>query len=65
MRNRAGIYEQILVKVKRQNENYSIVDNYTKEELEQMGYSTEQIKDMPTLKLYDEILLNPTKEMLQ
>lgn len=63
--NRAGIYEKILVKVKRQNETYSIIDNYTKEELENMGYTSEQISNMTTLKLYDEIILNPQKEMLQ
>lgn len=63
--NRAGYLEKILVKVLRQNEIYSIVDSYEKEELEKMGYTDEQIKGMPKLKLYDEISLNPTKEMLQ
>ena len=65
IRNKAGYLEKVLVKVLRQNDTYSIIDNYTKDELEKMGYTAEQIKQMNTLKLYDEIIYHPTKEMLQ
>lgn len=65
IRKKAGYLDKILIKVLRQNETYSIVDNYTKEELEKMGYTAEEMRQMNTLKLYDEIVYNPTKEMLQ
>lgn len=63
--NRAGYLEKVLIKVLRQNDTYSIVDNYEKEELQDMGYTDEQIKNMLKLKLYDEIISKPTREMLQ
>ena len=48
------------MKIERQNETYSIVRNYTNEELLSMGYSEEEISDMKNLKLklYDEIVLH-------
>jgi len=56
-RTRAGIQEEILVKVLRQNETFSIVENYSEEELVQLGYTIEEIENMPKIKLYDEIML--------
>lgn len=55
-KNKAGYTEKILVKVLRQNENYSIVKNYEKEELRELGYSEDEISDMTTINLYDEII---------
>lgn len=57
-RQKAGNEEKILVKVLRQNETYSIVGNYTDEELEELGYSLEEIQEMTKIKLYDQILVN-------
>ena len=57
-KNRAGYTEKILVKVLRQNDTYSIVENYDEEELKVLGYSVEEIEDMNVIKLYDEILLH-------
>lgn len=57
-RSRAGNVEKILVKVLRQNETYSIVQNYEDDELKEMGYSEEEIEDMLKLKLYDQIILH-------
>lgn len=57
-KNRAGYTEKILVKVLRQNDTYSIVENYDEEELKVLGYSVEEIEDMNGIKLYDEILLH-------
>jgi len=54
----AGYSEKILVKVLRQNETFSIVTNYTDEELQELGYSDEEISDMKGLKLHDEIILH-------
>lgn len=57
-RNTAGYTEKILVKILRQNDTYSIVENYTTEELEELGYEDEQIRNMKKIKLYDEIILH-------
>lgn len=54
----AGYSEKILVKVLRQNETFSIVTNYTDEELIDLGFSEEEISDMINLKLHDEIILH-------
>ena len=48
-----------MVKVLKKAENYSIIANYTSSELKELGYSTEEIRNMKSISLYDEILLNP------
>lgn len=57
-RNKAGYTEKVLIKVLRQNDIYSIVENYTKQELEQLGFSKEEIENMPQIKIYDEIVIS-------
>ncbi len=57
-RNKAGYTEKVLVKVLRQNDTYSIVTNYTKEELAELGFSNEEIENMPEIKIYDEIQIS-------
>lgn len=59
VRTRAGYQDKILVKVTKQNEKYSIVENYTNAELLELGYSAEELKSRKTLTLYDEILKKP------
>lgn len=49
--------EIILVKVKRQNDTYSIISNYTDEELLEMGISQEEINKRAKIKLYDRLLV--------
>ena len=49
---------KILVKVLRQNETYSIVTNYEDDELENMGFSEEEIANRYKIKLYDEVVLH-------
>lgn len=61
IRKRVGYEDNILVKILKKSENYSIIENYTSLELKEMGYSTEEIKNMKSISLYDEILLSPTK----
>lgn len=58
IRNRAGYLDKILVKVLRQNENYSIVDEYDTDELKELGFSQSEIINMKTISIYDEILVN-------
>lgn len=61
VRKRVGYTDDILVKVLKVAENYSIIENYTSSELKETGYSTEEIKTMKSISLYDEILLKPSK----
>ena len=56
-RNRAGYLDKILVKVLRQNENYSIVTQYDNEELKELGYKDREIVNMKTISLYDEVII--------
>lgn len=59
IRSRTGYTDKILIKVKRQNKDYSIIENYTTQELREMGYSTSEISSMKNISLYDEIVLKP------
>lgn len=59
IRSRIGYTDKIMVKVVKQNENYSIVENYSTQELKEMGYTTNQISSMKNISLYDEVILKP------
>ena len=59
VRNREGYLNKILVKVTRKNEKYSIVTNYDTEELQNMGYTSNEIINMKKISIYDELILNP------
>ncbi len=59
IRSRTGYTDKILIKIKRQNEDYAIIENYTTQELREMGYSTNEITSMKSISLYDEIVLKP------
>ena len=54
-KNRANYKVRVLVKVLRQNDAYAIVDNYTAQELQEMGYSFDEIQNMYSIKQYDKI----------
>ena len=58
IRIRAEYQDKILVKKLKSNEKYTIVADYTSEELEKLGYTSEEIKSRKTISLYDEILIN-------
>ena len=57
-RIKAGYTDKIYVKVLRQNDTYSIIQNYTDEELSELEMDVETIKNRKELNLYDEILLH-------
>ena len=61
IRKRVGYTDKILVKVLKVADNYSIIENYTSAELKEIGYTTEEIKTMKNITLYDEILLRPIR----
>ena len=56
-RTRIGYEDKILVKILKENEKYSIVTNYTTEELLEKGYSSTEIRNLPSITIYDEILI--------
>lgn len=58
IRNMTGYKDKILVKILKQNDNYTIIDNYSSEELKNLGESALDIGSAK-INLYDEILLNP------
>ena len=60
VRTRAGYQDKIWIKIKRQNDKYAIVENYTRTELEELGFTDEEIQNAISLTLYDEILKKPT-----
>lgn len=55
-KNKAGYTEKMYIKVLRQNETYSVVTNYEKEELIEIGFTEDEIKELDKIKLYDEII---------
>lgn len=59
IRNRTGYKDKILVYIEQQNKNYSIIRNYTTQELLELGYEKEEIYSMKTVTLHDEIVVNP------
>lgn len=61
IRNRMGYKDKILVKILKQNKNYSIIRNYTTSELTELGYDKEDIYNMKSISINDEIIVNPTK----
>lgn len=60
-RNRAGYIDKILVNITNQNDTYALIENYTTSEMKELGFSTEQIREMKSINLYDEILANPNE----
>ena len=65
VRNRAGYLSKILVKVKRQGDNYSIIESYNTEELRKLGFTDEEIANYKKISIYDEILIHPDLSKVQ
>ena len=59
VRNRAGYLDKIVVNVTKKNDKYSIVTNYSTDELKELGFSSTDIKSMKSISIYDELILNP------
>ena len=57
MRNKAGVKTKILVKVKKQTDKYSIIESYKNEELQELGLSSQEIKNYKRISNYDEIVI--------
>ena len=62
IRKKNGRFEKILIKIIKQNDNYCIIGNYSTDELHELGLSSEEIDNIKTVKLYDEIMTDPQIE---
>mgnify|MGYP000726162960 CR=1 FL=1 len=51
----------VYVKIKKQNENFSIISSYETKELQELGVSEEDIKNYKKIVNYDEIVLKKQK----
>ena len=65
VRNRAGYYNKILVKILKETDNYCIVDNYDYNELQNLGYDDKDINNISKISIYDEIIINPSLDNLE
>ena len=54
VRNRAGYFDKIAIKIDKKNDKYSIVSNYSIDELNKLN-----LKQTATIAIYDELILNP------
>lgn len=54
-RTKGGYLDKIPVKILRSNEDYSIVDNYTTKELEELG--VENANSLKNISIYDEVVI--------
>ncbi|MCR5186157.1 MAG: hypothetical protein K6D97_03460 [Clostridia bacterium] len=56
-RTRNGNFERIYVKVLRQNDTYSIIENYEDEELINLGIDENKVSKRSKINLYDEVIV--------
>ena len=64
IRTKAGTLNKVLVKIVKENDKYSIITNYTTEELKNMGFDIEEINRTKKISIYDEILVDPDLEKI-
>ena len=71
VRNRAGYLSKIPIKIgtvnkkEAKNEKYTIIENYTTDELRKIGYTDKQINNFKKISIYDEIMLNPDLDKIE
>ena len=58
IRDKAGVQSKILVKVKKQTDKYAIIESYKNNELQELGLSTQDIRNYKKITNYDEIIVN-------
>ena len=56
-RKRVGYTDDIYVKILKQNDKYTIIENYTYDELKGLGISDDRLKNRKTISLYDELAM--------
>lgn len=58
IRNKAGIQSKLLVNVKRQTDKFAIITTYTDKELQELGFTSTEIRNYKKITNYDEIIIN-------
>lgn len=58
VRNKSGIQSKVLVKVKKETKKFAIISAYTDAELQELGYTSTEIKNYRKITNYDEIIIN-------
>lgn len=58
IRNKAGVQTKLLVKVEKQTDKFAIIKPYETKELQELGYSSTDIKNYKKITNYDEIIIN-------
>lgn len=58
MRNKAGVQTKLLVKVEKQTDKFAIIAPYEDDELKELGYSSDEIRNYRKITNYDEIIIN-------
>ena len=58
IRNKAGIENKLLVKIKMQTDKFAIIEPYESTELQELGLSSDEIKKYKKVTNYDEIIIN-------
>jgi len=58
IRNRAGIEAKLLVKIKRQTDKFAIITTYNDKELQELGFTSTEIRNYKKITNYDEIIIN-------
>ena len=58
IRNKNGVQTEILVKIEKQNDKFSIISSYDSSELQELGIDEDYIKNYKKISNYDEIVLN-------
>ena len=58
IRNKAGIEAKLLVNVKRQTDKFAIITTYTDKELQELGFTSTEIRNYKKISNYDEIVIN-------
>lgn len=57
MRNKAGIQTKLLVNVKQQTDKFAIITTYTDKELQELGFTSTEIRNYKKITNYDEIVI--------
>ena len=58
IRNKAGIENKLLVKIKMKTDKFAIIESYESTELQELGLSSDEIKKYKKITNYDEIIIN-------
>ena len=56
IRRRTGYDDKIYVKIDKQTDKYSIIENYKSDELKELGIDSKIISDMRSINMYDSVL---------